>query len=209
MLVFIDESGDTGLKVEQGSTKYFVIVLLAFEDKEDALSCDQRINLLRKELGLVADFEFRFHRTSNRVREAFLGAVLPYQFFYYGIVINKKKLFGGGFRNKESFYKYASGLLFENAKDKLKNATVVLDESGRALFKYQLAQYLRRKINEKGAPIRIKKVKMQDSKRNNLLQLADMIAGAINRSLGEGARSNMRFREIIKSREIFVQLWPK
>ena len=54
----------------------------------------------------------------------------------------------------------------------------------------------------------IKKVKMQDSKGNNLLQLADMVAGAINRSL-HGLRENSLYREIIKSREIYVQSWPK
>lgn len=43
MLVFIDESGDTGLKLDKGSSKYFVITLVTFEDNEEALLCDQRI----------------------------------------------------------------------------------------------------------------------------------------------------------------------
>src|SRR3989344_5384822 len=103
MLVFIDESGDSGLKIDEGATKYFGIFMVAFEENDEALSCDQRIGLLRRELNLPQDFEFHFHRTSKRVREVFLKAVLPYQFFYYGIIINKKKLFGEGFKNKESF----------------------------------------------------------------------------------------------------------
>jgi len=131
MLVFIDESGDTGLKITEGATKYFTIAMVVFDENDEALSCDQRIGLLRRELRLPEDYEFHFHRNSNRVREAFFKAVLPYQFFYYGIVINKPKLFGEGFKNKESFYKYAGGLLFENAKEKLERATVVVDESGR------------------------------------------------------------------------------
>lgn len=140
------------------------------------------------------------------MREAFLKAVLPYQFFYYGIVINKQKLFGEGFKNRESFYKYASGLLFENAKEKLENAIVVMDESGRQLFKYQLAKYLKTKVNQ--TKNCIKKVKMQNSKGNNLLQLADMIAGSIARSL-DGVKKNNIYRKIIKPREIYVQSWPK
>ena len=50
MLVFIDESGDTGFKVKQGSSKYFIISLVIFEDNEEALACDQRIQLLKREL---------------------------------------------------------------------------------------------------------------------------------------------------------------
>lgn len=208
MLVFIDESGDTGLKIEKGATKFFTIAMVIFAENDDATACDQRIDLLRKELRLDENFEFHFKKNSDYVRETFLRAILPYQFFYYGIVINKAKLFGEGFKNKESFYKYACGLLFENAKDKIENATVVIDESGRQLFKYQLAKYLRGKINKNGKR-KIKKVKMQDSKRNNLLQLADMVSGAINRSLGGNKKNKNFFREIIKAREIFVQIWPK
>jgi len=208
MLVFIDESGDTGLKIKKGATKYFGIFMVVFEDNDEALACDQRIELLRRELRLSADFEFHFYKNSNRVREKFLKAILPYQFFYYGIVINKEKLFGDGFNNKESFYKYASSLLFENAKEKLENAIVTIDESGRKLFKYQLASYLKRKLNVKNNYKHIKKVKMQNSKGNNLLQLADMIAGAVNRSFNK-KKDNCRFRNIIKPREIYVQIWPK
>jgi len=208
MLVFIDESGDTGLTIEKGATKYFVIVMIAFEDNDEALACDKRIDLLRRELRLQERYEFHFHHNSNRVRETFFRAVLPYQFFYYGIVINKEKLFGEGFKNKESFYKYATSLLFENAKEKLERATVIIDESGRQVFKYQLASYLRKKINLSEHRC-IYKVKMQDSKRNNLLQLADMIAGALNRSLDSKRGDSQKFRNIIKPREIYVQIWPK
>jgi len=159
MLVFVDESGDTGLNIGQGASKYFGIFMVIFEDNDEALSCDQRINLLRRELRLSENYEFHFHKNSDKVRESFLRAVLPYQFFYYGVVIDKQKLFGEGFKNRESFYKYSCSLLFENAKEKLENATVVIDKSGRSLFKYQLASYLKKKINTKAGWKHIKKVK--------------------------------------------------
>ena len=208
MLVFIDESGDTGLKIEKGATKYFIIVMVAFENNDEALACNKRIDLLRRELRLPQGYEFHFHSNSDRVREEFLRSVLPYQFFYYGIVVNKEKLFGEGFKNKESFYKYTASLLFENAKDKLERAIVVIDESGRKLFKYQLASYLRKSINSFDKR-HIYKVKMQDSKRNNLLQLVDMVCGAVNRSFSVKKKDNQKFRNMISPREIYVQIWPK
>ncbi len=51
MLVFIDGSGDSGLKIEKGSSRFFTIALVIFEEKEEAEFCDQRIQLLKKELG--------------------------------------------------------------------------------------------------------------------------------------------------------------
>lgn len=207
MLVFIDESGDSGLKIEKGSSRYFTVGLVMFEDNDEALACDQRIQLLKRELGLSENTEFHFKRNSDKFKRAFLVAIAPYSFFYYGIVINKDpdKLWGDGFRNKESFYKYACGLVFENAKEKLDKAIIIIDESGSLDFKRQLTKYLRHKMN--GGVI--KKVKMQHSHGNNLLQLADYIAGMINRSVQNKRKWADEYRKIIAHREIYVQIWPK
>ncbi|UMX47420.1 MAG: DUF3800 domain-containing protein [Candidatus Nealsonbacteria bacterium DGGOD1a] len=209
MLVFIDESGDPGLKIDKGSSRFFVIGLVIFEDNDEAAACDQRIELLKRELGKQPSDEFHFKTNLNRVKETFLKAVSPYNFFYYGIVINKdpKKLYGEGFKNKESFYKYACGLVFENAKEKLRNSIIIIDKSGNLDFRNQLGKYLRRKMNGKDRII--KKIKMQRSESNNLLQLADYIAGVIYRSVRNERKKADDYRKIIAHREIYVQIWPK
>ena len=204
MLVFIDESGDTGLKIDKGSSKYFVIALVIFEDHEEAIACDQRIELLKRELKMPEGFEFKFNRLRKDQRIKFFEAVLPYTFFYFGIVINKEKLYGEGFKVRESFYKYTCSLVFENAKPYLREAIIVIDGSGSREFKRQLKTYLRKKI---GTSI-IKKIKIQPSHKNNLLQLADMIAGAIYRSFTQKGDRKI-YRKIIGAKEMNVQFWPK
>ena len=209
MLVFIDESGDPGLKLSEGASRCFSIALVIFEDHDQAVACDQRIELLSKELNWDPGSEFHFKANSDRVRQAFLNAVAPYDFFYYGIVINKdpRKLYGEGFKHRNSFYKYACSLLFENAKDKLDNAIVVIDESGSLGFKQQLSKYLRNRINT-SAKSHIKKIKMQRSSGNRLLQLADYVAGVINRKVQEKPNAGV-YHRLISHREIYVQIWPK
>lgn len=204
MLIFIDESGDTGRKIDKGSSKYFVVSLVVFEDNEEAVACDQRISLLRKELRLPENYEFKFSKLRKDQREGFLRAVNPYSFFYFGIVINKdpKKLYGSGFNVRESFYKYACSLVFENAKPHLKDAIVVIDGSGSREFKRQFQSYLKRKVGSL-----IRKVKIQSSHSNNLIQLADMIVGSIHRTYGQKGDKKV-YRSIIKPREIKVQVWP-
>jgi hypothetical protein len=210
MLVFIDESGDSGLKIESGSSRYFTVSLVIFEENDDALACDQRISLLRKELGWEPNDEFHFKKNADKIRRAFLRAVAPYNFFYYGIVINKdpQKLTGDGFKDKSSFYKYACSLVFENAKEKIENATIVIDKSGNFEFRSQLAKYLRRKMNERDKRL-IKDVKMQRSGGNNLLQLADYVAGVINRSVQKNKKYAAEYKKFIALKEIYVQIWPK
>lgn len=134
---------------------------------------------------------------------------MPYNFFYYGIVINKdlNKLYGDGFKNKSSFYKYTCSLVFENAKDKLNKSIVVIDRSGNNDFRKQLSSYLKKKMN--GDKTMIRKIKMQKSESNNLLQLSDYVAGAINRSIVDSKKNSQLFRKMLGRREINVQIWPK
>ena len=54
----------------------------------------------------------------------------------------------------------------------------------------------------------IKKVKMESSLSNNLLQLADYVAGAINRSLTD-KRKKRHYRNYVSLKEISVQIWPE
>jgi hypothetical protein len=209
MLVFIDESGDPGLKLESGSTDYFIVTLVAFEENEEALATDQRIQLLKRELNFPPEFEFHFNKVKGAYRETFLAAVAGFSWFYFSNVINKRKLTGPGFKFKESFYKYACGLVFENAKPYLDNATVVIDGSGSREFRRELGTYLRKRINDKKGDSRfIGKIKLQDSQSNNLLQLADMVCGAVARSYSQKDDAKT-YRRLIAHREIYVQFWPK
>jgi hypothetical protein len=208
MLIFLDESGDTGLKLDGGSSKYFIVALVAFEDHEEALAVDAHIDLLRQEMGLSDRFEFHFNKMKASQRKKFLLAVAAYEFFYWGVVINKAKLSGGGFQFDGSFYKYACGLVFEIAKPHLNNTIVVVDGSGSKDFRNQLKTYLVRLLAVDSGKCLIKKLKIGDSAKNNLLQLADMVVGAVARAYS--GKSDARvYRKLIAHREIYVQLWPK
>lgn len=210
MLVFVDESGDPGMKnIGNGASRCFSVTLVVFEDNDEALAAEQRIESLKRELGFQSHFEFHFNKLRADYRRAFFQAVAPYGFFYFSIVINKEKLTGPGFKFADPFYKYTCSLVFENAKPYLTNATVIIDGSGSRQFKQQLSNYLRKRVNDPadGKQI-IKKVKVQDSRNNNLLQLADMICGAVARCYSKKQNAE-EYRQLISHREIYVQFWPK
>jgi Protein of unknown function (DUF3800) len=46
---------------------------------------------------------------------------------------------------------------------------------------------------------------MEHSHSNNLIQLADMVCGAVGRSITSG---DAAYRNLVKAREKFVQIWP-
>lgn len=207
MLVFVDESGDSGMKGKEGSSALFVITAVLFEENESAEECDRAIKKVREECYPGRFTEFHFNKCCTAHRIKFFQAVAPMDFFYLSFVLDKSKLFGPGFNYKESFYKYTAKLLFENAKPYLNNATVTIDRSGNRDFRLQLEKYLKKKINVEDEIIR--KIKTEPSHSNNLIQLADMVCGAVGRSYKMEKADQMTYRKIIGHRELGVQLWPK
>lgn len=128
------------------------------------------------------------------------------QFLYHGFVLNKHQLSPRTFRKKQVFYDNVVGWICENARPLLYEAKVVIDECGDREFRRRLAAALKGKMNEPGEVQRIRKVQMEASHNNNLLQLADMICGAVARDY---SCRNQTFRKLIEPRERRIQFWPK
>jgi DNA replicative helicase MCM subunit Mcm2 (Cdc46/Mcm family) len=205
MLIFVDEAGDPGFKFEKHSSTYFTIGMVIFDDEAEAKACDQRIALLKRELKLPETYEFHYKKDSDTRKQAFLESIAPYDFFYYGITIDKKLLYSINFQIRETFYKYVCSLVFENAKEKIHNASVFVDGTYEKAFEQSFQKYLKNKMNINGS-YKIKKVKMLDSRRNNLLQISDYIASGLQCEYSSKRES---FMKLIKHREMYVQIRPK
>lgn len=209
MLVFLDESGDTGRRINSGSSKFFLVGLTVFDDNNEALLCDQRISLLRRELNRSSNFEFHFSDNSDNIRQSFISAIQPYNFYYVIVAINKDpdKLTGDGFNSKASFYKYACFMIMNNVWPRLSRATLVIDKSGNSTFQGELRRYIRNKMNDNSHD-KIKKFKMQESSSNNLLQLADYCVGICNRKV-QKKKNWQLYYDMISAKEAYFQIWPK
>jgi hypothetical protein len=208
MLVFVDESGDPGLKVGQGSTPHFVVTLVVFRDVAAAERVNKAIKAYRAKINFRPQAEFHFAKLKDTFKLGFLEAVAPFDFEYFSIVINKGKLRGPGFHFKGSFYKYSCRLVMSNAKALLDNATVIIDGSGDRKFRRELAEYFRKQVNDASNPKRVVKVQMHDSNRDDLVQLADMVCGAVARSYSDKPDAKT-YRRIVQKREAQVQYWPR
>lgn len=77
MYVYLDESGDTGFKFRNGSSRYFVIALLLVDEP---LPLHQAVHDLRLRLNKSESYEFKFMRTHHDGRIAFFQAIKPFTF---------------------------------------------------------------------------------------------------------------------------------
>jgi hypothetical protein len=205
MLVLIDESGDCGLKFGKGSSDYFACVAVVFTDSFSMNACDRTIDGLRMEMKKPSNFEFHFSSSPDKTRRLFLGRVSHDDFRYAGFVVDKRKLYGRKFQNPKEFYEFSVGIVCEQVRPLLNDAKVIIDENGDRAFRQKLEKLLKSQMTDKDGICRIKKVAMQTSHSNNLLQLADMVCGAVMRSY---TASDHSFRDLVRKREKFVQLWP-
>ena len=194
MLVFIDDSGDTGFKFERGSSRYFVISLLIFDDDLEAEKMSVAIKQLKRDIGMGDHEEFKFNKSRNKNRELFLQTINQFSFRIRSLVVEKEVLYSPELHKKESFYAYFIKQVLKFSGSKILEAKVRIDGSGDRVFKKNFISYLRKELNSLDTVI-MKQCRFVDSKSDVLIQAIDMIAGAIRRSYED--REN-KFRNIIK-----------
>lgn len=198
MLVFIDDSGDPGFKFEKGSTRYFVVLLVIFDDELEAEKTAVAIKELRRELQFPDGMEFKFHKSSEIVRVRFLNAINSFAFRVRALVVDKMLVRSEELRNnKNSFYGYAIKTTLAHTNRSVFDAKVRIDGGGDRVFRRNFLSYLRKQLNTKEQRV-IKNCKMVDSKGNVLIQMADMIAGAVRRSYDVNKNDHKRYISIIK-----------
>jgi hypothetical protein len=122
----------------------------------------------------------------------------------YFLVVEKSNIYSQKLRNDtDSFYNYFVKILMQYDDNVLQNASIKIDGSGNKEFKEALTAYLRQCIGE----YKIKKFKFTDSRKDNLIQLADMVVGAVARSYSEIRKDANRWLDVLKRRNKIKNIW--
>lgn len=195
MLVYIDDSGDPGFKLEKNSSSHFVIAMVLFSDALEAEKTAVAIKEFRRKLGFDDSVEFKFCKSREDIKLGFLETVAPFGFRVRALVVNKRLIRSDELRrNKESFYAYFIKSALKYHGGEIADAKIRIDGSGDRTFRREFVSYLRRELNQAGVGGVIQDVKFVDSRENVLIQLADMVAGAIHRRY---SKEEPQFRDIV------------
>jgi hypothetical protein len=177
MLVFIDDSGDPGLGTR--SSPVFVIALVIFDDNLVAEETALAIKKLRRELKFPDTVEFKFHKSRLPIKRKFIETVARYPFRVRAIVVEKTKIRAKGRgADKETFFNHIVMTVLKQTNGTVRNAKLRFDKRGERRMRNELRTYLSRELDNKVKNI-FTDLKFVDSKKDNLVQLADMIAGCI------------------------------
>ena len=199
-ILIADESGDTGLTTKEGTSRFFSVGLIFFDNLDESKRCSDHIEELKKEMSING--EFKFTKLTSEKRVKFLKSVVKFDWYYFGVVIDKQEILKQGIFDEDNFYQYACSLAFTLSLPYLDEVVVVIDGSGSREFQRSFKRYLQTKLNQK-----IKKFKIEDSKKNNLIQLADIVVGSLARTVSDREDKD-KYVKIIKTRELSLKYYP-
>lgn len=195
MLVYIDESGDAGFKIDRGSSPVFVAAMVIFDSAEAATAT--RDLIARSAARAAHRGEFKFSKSRDEVRDLFFDAVRNGPFRVRCIVVEKAVIHSTALRSdKENFYAFFVKQMLRHDNGRLTNARVIIDGSGDREFRQELSSAIRKRVRE-GA---VRDCRFSDSRTDPLIQLADMCAGAVARSYRVDRKDRRRWRDRLRPR---------
>lgn len=203
MLVLIDESGDAGFKLVRGSSSHFVVAMVVFDDFDEAERAGAAIDALRTRLRIKT--EFKFSKSHDDIKDAFFDCVCGHCFRVRALVVDKSIIYRESLREcKDLFYNYFVQMLLRHDHGALQGARIKIDGSGGRRFKNELNAYLRQQLHAG----QIRSIRFAESHRDNLIQLADMVAGAILRSYrGNDRKDATRWRQMLTRSGRMEDVW--
>jgi hypothetical protein len=173
-----DEAGDVSLNFERGASRYFVPAFIATQSPD---RLRDKLADLRQTLGLRATNEFKFHKmTSPEIRNQVFSMLAHADFEAGALFVDKTRL-PKNFEPTESIEIYThfiTELLSIIPGELQKDATLILDEFGSTP---DLRTELRRTMIKRHMLRLFKRVFVRSSDRESLIQVADLVAGAIMR----------------------------
>jgi hypothetical protein len=202
VFVYLDETGDSGFKFGQGSSRYFVVTLLLVDDP---IPVHSAIDRLRRDLKFSPTNEFKFSHSSNEVKDRFLREFRRHEVWIRALVVDKHQIAIPQLRKQETFYHFLVRLVLANAGDAIANATLVLDESVKSRKrKLLLGSYLRQALNDGSRALVVRDIVHHASHTDNLIQAVDMASGAIYRAF---SRDDDSYVSIIRPRIQEIRIW--
>ena len=121
-------------------------------------------------------------------------------------------LYGPGFNTPSLMYNFTAKLLFENAsahpQNPLRDAQVVIDRRGNRDLRSGMESYLMRVLGGGDVDPAISRIVSRAASRDDLLQLADYVAGVSFRTLLGDLESRELLRDYLRGHRWSWRLWP-
>ncbi|MEK7809520.1 MAG: DUF3800 domain-containing protein [Chloroflexota bacterium] len=186
---YLDESGDPGMAGLESSSRYFAIALVQVVDNASLTE----LSAVRQKFHFPNTFEFKYHGTRPAIKESFFASLRSVPFRVRAVVIDKSLIPSryAGFTGQQFVVEFITRLaLRANPLDLAKDILII--DAGTPAF----CRALRIKLSAESRLIKrrtpFSKIVGGNSKKEDGLQIADMIAGAVRQYISGGEKNYYR-----------------
>lgn len=200
-VIYLDESGSAN--VADLNPPVFVVAAVVINSNLEMAGLDQRFRNAFAAIRRPEDHELKSARLSVRKHAQVLRELTLLDYQWAAACFHKGRLTGPGFADPKTLFKYAFQSLVSDLLTIAWQADLVIDEHSSPEFQAEFEAYLRQQNS--GLPVsRLQAVRFAQSSKERLVQLADLVAGAVRRAVdGQGAP----LREI-EHQQVNLQFWP-
>jgi hypothetical protein len=173
---FADEFGNNSFDFQNQGSHFIVATVITKTDNLENLK--SQVNELRqKHKFQTGELKSSKVATDHSRRKRILEDIAKLDISIYAVILDKTKLNGEGFNFKKSFYKFTNNLLYKELYRTFPTLDLYVDEHGGNDFLKEFKKYVEKNHSRNlfsGADFNI-----QNSKQNELIQLADFVAGSL------------------------------
>jgi biotin operon repressor len=207
-VAYIDEFGDSSFSFDKPEVSSHFIVSAILIDLESESFLEQEIDVVRKKYFQTGEMKSSKVGDSDNRRLLILNELSRLHFKIYAVVVDKKKLYGQGFRYKQSFYKKLHSLVDRELYKLFPNLQVTSDEHGTKEFMEGFIAYINKNhipdlFNQSG-------FRFIKSHHSQIIQLADFISGTLGRCFDDNKKSPLKdtFINTLKPNVLDIFEWP-
>ena len=195
---FADEYGTNSFDFEKVGTHFIVASIVVDRAKQAAL--EDSLDEIRRRNFQKGEIKSLHVRGNHNRRVRILKELLALDFTIYALVVDKKRLYGEGFRYKKSFYKFVNGLLYQELFKTFPNLELTVDEHGSNDFMRGFRSY----VEKQHIPTLFSgsQFHFSNSTASPLVQLSDFIVGTLGYVFDEQKRNS-------NSQQLFELLQPR
>lgn len=207
VIAFADEFGNNSFDFKTQGSHFIIASVIMNEDELEEIQI--QLEKVRKRFFQKGEIKSSKVKHNHNRRILILKELNKINYSIYAVVIDKRKLYGEGFKYKQSFYKYLNGILYKELYRTFPQLELKVDEHGGNDFMLSFKKYVEKNHIRNlfaGSDFHIQK------SHNDLgVQLADMMAGTLGYIYDELKKSerSVEFAELIQDKLISLNLFPK
>jgi hypothetical protein len=173
---FLDDSGDPGLGGSEGSSSHFALAMVQLA----AATPLHELAIVRQQLHFPLAFEFKYFKCKPRHKAVFFQAIQSAEFRVRAVVVDKSDMpdWLSGARGERLAIELIARLATRSSELDIGTDFLIVDQATPE-FRRKLRIRLSAKYHELRRVRAFKKIVGGNSAREDGLQLADMIAGAV------------------------------